>query len=98
MDAGIVARAIADASGPDFFRVTGVAGAKAPHFRVCALRDPNGANLDRIQIVKGWLGADGEVQERSYDIVVSDGREIGADGRIRTPESRTQVRAPGAEA
>ncbi|MEJ2190178.1 MAG: DUF3604 domain-containing protein, partial [Acidobacteriota bacterium] len=66
-----------------------VAGAKAPRFMVRALRDPDGANLDRIQIVKGWLGADGEAQERIYDVAVSDGREIGADGRCKTPVGDT---------
>jgi hypothetical protein len=60
-------------------------GDGAPTFMVYALRDPIGANLDRIQIVKGWLGADGKAEERIYDIAVSDGREIGADGRCRTP-------------
>jgi len=65
------------------------AGAKAPRFMVRALRDPDGANLDRIQIVKGWLGADGEAQERIYDVAVSDGREIGADGRCKTPVGDT---------
>ena len=52
----------------------------APRFMVRALRDPDGANLDRVQIVKGWLDATGELQERIYDIAVSDGREIGDDG------------------
>jgi hypothetical protein len=65
------------------------AGAKAPRLMVRALRDPDGANLDRIQIVKGWLDADGEAQERVYDIAVSDGREIGADGRCKTPVGDT---------
>jgi hypothetical protein len=57
-------------------------GAKAPRFMVYALRDPIGANLDRIQIVKGWLGAEGKTQEKVYDVVWSDGREPGADGRL----------------
>ena len=35
-------------------------------------------------LVKGWLGADGEAQERIYDVAVSDGREIGADGCCAT--------------
>jgi hypothetical protein len=56
---------------------------------VRALRDPDGANLDRVQIIKGWLGADGETQERIYDVAVSDGRTIGADGRSRTPVGST---------
>ncbi len=61
----------------------------APTFMVRALRDPDGANLDRVQIVKGWLDADGETQERIYDVAVSDGRTIGADGRCRTPVGDT---------
>ncbi len=54
---------------------------KAPSFVVRALRDPDGANLDRIQIVKGWLESDGETQEKVYDIALSDGRELGSDGK-----------------
>ena len=58
---------------------------KAPTFMVRALRDPDGANLDRIQVIKGWLDDAGETHERIYDVAVSDGREIGADGRCRQP-------------
>jgi hypothetical protein len=61
---------------------------KAPSFLVAALRDPIGANLDRIQIIKGWV-EDGEAQERIYDVAVSDGRSIGADGRCKTPVGNT---------
>ncbi len=39
-----------------------------------ALRDPDGANLDRIQVVKGWLDASGDTHERIFDVAVSDGR------------------------
>lgn len=56
--------------------------AKAPSFMVYALRDPIGANLDRMQMVKGWLDADGETQERVYDIAWSDNREPDADGKL----------------
>jgi len=69
-------------------------GAGGPRFMVRALRDADGANLDRVQIVKGWLDAGGELQERIYDIAVSDGREIGADGRATTPVGST-VRGAG---
>ena len=48
----------------------------APQLMVRALRDPDGANLDRIQVVKGWLDAGGALQERIYDIACSDDREI----------------------
>jgi hypothetical protein len=54
----------------------------APSFLVRALRDPDGANLDRVQIIKGWTTADGETQERVYDAAWSDGRVPGADGRL----------------
>ena len=61
----------------------------APTFIVRAMRDPDWANLDRIQIIKGWLDADGKAKERIYDIAVSGGRKIGADGRARTPVGTT---------
>jgi hypothetical protein len=57
---------------------------KQPVFIVYALRDPDGPNLDRIQIIKGWLGKDGKTQERIFDVAVSGGRTIGADGRCKT--------------
>jgi len=62
---------------------------KAPTFMIRALRDPDGANLDRIQIIKGWLDRSGETQERIYDVAVSDGRRIGADGRCKQPVGST---------
>ncbi len=62
---------------------------KAPSFLVGALKDPWSGNLDRIQIVKGWVDDDGKRQERIYDVAVSDGRAIDADGRCRTPVGDT---------
>ena len=64
-------------------------GKKAPTFMVYALRDPIGANLDRIQIVKGWLDKKGKTHERVYDVAVSDGRKIDKDGRCKTPVGNT---------
>ncbi len=63
--------------------------ASAPVFMVYALRDPDGPNLDRIQIIKGWLGKDGKTQERIFDVAVSGGRTIGPDGRCKTPVGST---------
>ena len=48
------------------------AGAKAPTFMVAAMKDARGGNLDRIQIVKGWIGKDGTGQEKVYDVVWGD--------------------------
>jgi hypothetical protein len=61
----------------------------APTFIVRAMRDPDWANLDRIQIIKGWVDAKGQARERIYDVAVSDGRKIGADGRARAPVGTT---------
>ncbi len=49
---------------------------EAPKFMIRALRDPDNANLDRIQVIKGWLDASGETHERIYDAACSDGRAI----------------------
>jgi hypothetical protein len=62
---------------------------KSPSFLVAALKDPIGANLDRVQIVKGWRTAAGELEERIYDVAVSDGRVIDANGRVTTPVGNT---------
>jgi hypothetical protein len=65
------------------------ADGKAPTLMIRALRDPDGANLDRVQVIKGWLDKSGELHERIYDVAVSDGRAIGADGRSREPVGNT---------
>ncbi len=54
----------------------------APTFLAYALRDPMGANLDRIQIIKGWLDAEGKPQEKVYDIAWSDDRQPDANGKL----------------
>ena len=55
---------------------------KAPSFLVAAAKDPYSGNLDRIQIVKGWMNADGKAEEKVYDVVWSDDRKPGADGKL----------------
>jgi hypothetical protein len=57
---------------------------RPPRFLVRALRDPDGANLDRIQIVKGWLNADGKTAERIYDIACGgrDLIDVACDGEV----------------
>ena len=56
---------------------------KAPSFLLAAARDPEGGNLDRIQVIKGWLDSSGMPQERVYDVVwAGDRRASGDDGRL----------------
>ena len=47
---------------------------KSPTFLVAALKDPIGANLDRVQIIKGWLDSKNETHEKIYDVVWSGDR------------------------
>lgn len=55
---------------------------KAPSFLIAALKDPMGANLDRIQVVKGWMDGKGELQEKVYDVAWSGDRKAGKDGKL----------------
>ncbi|MBK9005028.1 MAG: DUF3604 domain-containing protein [Sphingomonadales bacterium] len=59
-------------------------GGGAPTFLVHAMRDPNAASLDRVQIVKGWIDANGETHEKVFDVVWShpDTRSIGKNGKL----------------
>ena len=55
---------------------------KAPQLAIRAVKDPAAANLDRVQVVKGWLDAAGKMHERVYDVAWSDGRTRRADGTL----------------
>ena len=55
---------------------------KAATFLVAALKDPLSGNLDRVQIVKGWLDGKGELKEKVYDVAWSDNRKPGSDGKL----------------
>jgi len=64
-------------------------GADTPVFMVAAARDPDGANLDRIQIVKGWLTETGETMEKVYDVALADGRQVSPDTGKAPPAGST---------
>src|SRR5210317_2256622 len=61
--------------------LTAAPSGKAPTFMAYAVRDPIGANLDRIQIVKGWMDGK-ELKEKVYDVAWSGDRRIGGDGKL----------------
>ncbi|WP_455202803.1 DUF3604 domain-containing protein [Kaarinaea lacus] len=62
---------------------------KAPTFVIRALRDVDGANLDRIQIIKGWLDSNGKTHEQVYDVLCSDKRKINKKHRCSKPVGNT---------
>ena len=59
-----------------------------------ALRDVDGANLDRVQVIKGWLDAQGKTHEQVYDVVWSGNRKPGANGKL--PPVGNTVNVPDA--
>jgi len=68
-------------------------GDGAPNFMVYALRDPIGANLDRIQVVKGWLDSRGNTHEKVYDVAWSSGRMPDANGVLPPVGNTVDVQA-----
>ena len=54
----------------------------APRFLITALKDPESANLDRIQVVKGWLDSNSETHEQVYDVVWSGNRSLNEEGQL----------------
>lgn len=85
--------ALDDVSKPDFVKQAYAKGVpmggdlkpstgKAPTFLVMALKDPKSGNLDRVQIVKGWLDSTGKQHEKIYDVVWSGDRKLDAKGKL----------------
>ena len=62
---------------------------RAPVFIVAAAKDPDGANLDRIQIVKGWLDGAGNLHEKVYDVALSEGRQVDSETGKAPPVGST---------
>jgi len=60
-------------------------GEGAPTFLISATMDPESANLDRIQVVKGWIGADGKSQEKVYNVSWSEPEKRSADAAGKIP-------------
>ena len=67
-------------------------GDRAPSFMVAAMKDPLSGNLDRIQIVKGWMAEDGKTHEKVYDVVWAGDRKPGADGKLPSVGNTVDVK------
>ena len=68
-------------------------GDVAPSFLIYALRDPIGANLDRIQLIKGWLDDEGGLNEKVYDVAWSGDREADENGKVPAVGNTVDVEA-----
>ena len=65
---------------------------KSPSFLIRAVRDPDGANLDRVQVIKGWHDKHGELHEKIYNVALSDGRKGGKNGKAKPVGSTVDVK------
>jgi len=72
--------------------LSGRKGGKAPTFMVYSLRDQIGANLDRIQIIKGWLDVNSKTHEKVYDVAWSDNRKPDKDGKLPSVGNTVDVK------
>ncbi|MEQ1894440.1 MAG: DUF3604 domain-containing protein, partial [Planctomycetota bacterium] len=55
---------------------------KTPTLLIRSMRDVDGANLDRVQVIKGWLDQEGKTHEQVHDVAWSGGRQPGKDGKL----------------
>lgn len=60
-------------------------------FLIRVVKDPDGANLDRVQVIKGWRDKVGKLHEKIHDVALSDGRRAGPDGKVQPVGSTVNV-------
>ena len=65
----------------------------SPSFLISAVKDPDGANLDRIQVIKGWLDESGKSQEKIFNVAWSDGRDMDENGKIPAVGNTVDIRS-----
>jgi len=64
---------------------------KSPNFLIRAVKDPDGANLDRVQVIKGWHDSHGQLHEKIYNVALSDSRKEGRDGSAPSVGSTVNI-------
>ena len=64
----------------------------APHFLIRATKGPIDHNLDRVQVIKAWLGSNGEAQEKIFDVVWSGDRQPNAHGKLPAVGNTADIR------
>jgi hypothetical protein len=64
----------------------------APRFLIRAVKDPDGANLDRVQVVKGWRDGKGGLHEKIYNVALSDGRAEDSPGKVEPVGSTVNLK------
>ena len=64
---------------------------RSPTFLIRAVRDPDGANLDRVQVIKGWHDKGGELHEKIYDVALADNRKTNWRGKVKPVGSTVNI-------
>ena len=64
---------------------------KSPSFLIRAVRDPIGANLDRVQVIKGWQDQEGQLHEKIYNVALSDNRSADVNGNVASVGSTVNI-------
>jgi hypothetical protein len=65
---------------------------KPPTFLIHAHKDPDGANLERTQVIKGWRDRAGNLHEKIYDVAWSDDRKVDSDGKLEPVAATVDLR------
>ena len=72
--------------------LTSAPNSQSPNFLIRAVKDPDGANLDRVQVIKGWRTESGELKEKVYDVALSDNRRVGRNGKVKPVGSTVDIK------
>ena len=65
---------------------------RSPTFLIRAVKDPDGANLDRVQVIKGWHDKVGELHEKIYNVALSDGRKENWRGKVKSVGTTVDIK------